>query len=151
MQFKVKHRNEVLPSEITPQGLYLDRRRFLRWGAGSAVAAAAFSSGVWNKTAWASVKLPNVTKGPYNAKDELTPYESVTTYNNFYEFGTDKEDPSRLAGSLRPRPWKVVIDGEVSKPGTYDIDELIRPHALQERIYRLRCVEAWSFCLEFYS
>ena len=137
----------MLSSEITPQAVYLDRRRFLRLGAGSAVAAAALSTGFWDKSAWAGAKLPNVIKGPYNAKDELTPYESVTTYNNFYEFGTDKEDPSRLAGSLKPRPWKVVVDGEVAKPGTFDIDELIRPHAVQERIYRLRCVEAWSMVI----
>ena len=147
MLIKVKRRGEVLPSEITPQGLYLDRRRFLRLGAGSAVAAAALAGGLWDKAAWAGVKLPNVIKGPYNAEDELTPYESVTSYNNFYEFGTDKEDPSRLAGSLKSRPWKVVVDGEVAKPGTFDIDELIRPHALQERIYRLRCVEAWSMVI----
>lgn len=146
MLIKVKRPHEVLSSEITPQGLYLDRRRFLRMGAGSAVAAAALASGLW-ETAWGGTKLPNVIKGPFNAKDELTPYESVTTYNNFYEFGTHKEDPSELAASLKPRPWKVVVDGEVAKPGTYDIDELIRPYPVQERIYRLRCVEAWSMVI----
>ena len=77
----------------------------------------------------------------------ITPYESVTSYNNFYEFGTDKEDPARLAGSLKPRPWQVVVDGEVAKPGTFDIDDLIRPYTVQERIYRLRCVEAWSMVI----
>ena len=147
MLIKVKRRSEVSPSEITPQGLYLDRRRFLRLGAGSAVAAAALSSGLW-EPAWAGTKLSQVIKGgPYNAKDELTPYESVTSYNNFYEFGTDKEDPARLAGSLKPRPWQVVVDGEVAKPGTFDIDDLIRPYTVQERIYRLRCVEAWSMVI----
>ncbi len=147
MLIKVKRRGEVLPSEITPQSLYLDRRRFLRLGAGSAVAAAALSGGLLPHIAFAGAKLPNVVKGPYNAKDELTPYESVTTYNNFYEFGTDKDDPSRLAGSFKPRPWKVVVDGEVAKPGTFDLDELIRPYQIQERIYRLRCVEAWSMVI----
>lgn len=146
MLIKVKRRSDVLSSEITPRGLYLDRRQFLRLGAGSAVAATALSGGLWCP-AWAGARLPNVVKGPFNAKDELTPYESVTTYNNFYEFGTDKEDPSQLAGSLKPHPWTVVVDGEVTKPGTYDIDELIRPYALQERIYRLRCVEAWSMVI----
>ena len=146
MLIRVKQRNEVRPSEITPQGLYLDRRRFLRLGAAGAVAAAALSGTPWER-AWAGAKLANVVKGPYNAKDELTPYESVTSYNNFYEFGTDKEDPSRLAGSLKPRPWKVVVDGEVAKPGTFDIDDLIRPYPVQERIYRLRCVEAWSMVI----
>jgi len=147
MLIKVKRRGEVSPSEITPRGLYLDRRRFLRLGAGSAVAAATLSSGLW-EPAWAGTKLSQVVKGgAYNAKDELTPYESVTSYNNFYEFGTDKEDPARLAGSLKPRPWQVVVDGEVAKPGTFDIDDLIRPYAVQERIYRLRCVEAWSMVI----
>jgi sulfoxide reductase catalytic subunit YedY len=146
MLIKVKRPGGVLPSEITPQGLYLDRRRFLRLGAGGAVAAAALSGGLL-EPAWAGAKLPNVIKGPYNAKDELTPYESVTTYNNFYEFGTDKEDPSELAASLKPRPWTVVVDGEVAKPGTFDIDDLIRPYPVQERIYRLRCVEAWSMVI----
>ena len=146
MLIKVKQRGDVSSSEITPQGLYMDRRRFLRLGAGSVLSAAALAGGLW-EPALAGVKLPNVTKGPFNAKDELTPYDSVTTYNNFYEFGTDKEDPSRLAGSLKPRPWTVVVDGEVAKPGTYDIDALIRPYALQERIYRLRCVEAWSMVI----
>ncbi|MEJ2553006.1 MAG: protein-methionine-sulfoxide reductase catalytic subunit MsrP [Gammaproteobacteria bacterium] len=146
MLIGVKQRNEVRPSEITPQGLYLDRRRFLRLGAAGAVAAAVLSGAPWER-AWAGAKLANVVKGPYNAKDELTPYESITTYNNFYEFGTDKEDPSRLAGSLRPRPWKIVVDGEVAKPGTFDIDDLVRPYPVQERIYRLRCVEAWSMVI----
>jgi len=146
MLIKVKRHGEVSSSEITPQGLYLDRRRFLRLGAGGVLSAAALSGGLW-KPAVAGVKLSHVAKGPYDTREELTPYESVTTYNNFYEFGTDKEDPSRLAGNLRPRPWKVVVDGEVAKPGTYDFDELIRPHALQERVYRLRCVEAWSMVI----
>ena len=146
MLIKVKRRNEASPSEITPQGVYLDRRRFLRLGAGSAVTAAALAGGLL-EPAWAGTKLSKVIKGPYNAKDELTPYESVTSYNNFYEFGPDKEDPSRLAGSLKPRPWRVVVDGEVAKPGTFDIDDLIRPYAVQERIYRLRCVEAWSMVI----
>lgn len=146
MLIKVKRRSEVPSSEITPEGLYLDRRRFLRLGAGSVLTAAALSSGLW-EPALAGVKLPNVTKGPYDTDEELTPYESVTSYNNFYEFGTDKEDPARLAGSFKPRPWSVTVDGEVAKPGTFDIDDLIRPYGLEERVYRLRCVEAWSMVI----
>lgn len=146
MLIKIKRLGEISPAEITPRELFLARRRFLRLGAGSVVTAAALSSGLW-QPALAGVKLPNVTKGPFNARDELTPYESVTSYNNFYELGTDKEDPARLAGSLKPRPWRVAIDGEVAKPGSFDIDELIRPHALQERVYRLRCVETWSMVI----
>jgi len=144
MLIKTTPAHPLPPSEITPPDVYADRRRFLRLGAGSVLATAALASGLLPVGAQAGVKLPNVSKGPYNAKDELTPLESVTSYNNFYEFGTDKEDPSRLAGSLNPRPWSVALAGEIAKPGVYALDDLIKPYALQERIYRLRCVEAWS-------
>ena len=144
MLIKIKSRHDVLPTEITAPEVYADRRRFLRLGAGSLLTAAALSSGLLSRAAQAGAKLPNVSKGPYNAQDELTPLESITRYNNFYEFGTDKEDPARLAGSLKTRPWTVAIDGEVARPGVFAIDDLIKPFALQERIYRLRCVEAWS-------
>lgn len=146
MLIKIKRRSDILPSEITPPDVYEARRRFLRLGAGSLVAAtglAALSPAV----ARANAKLPNVSKGPFSTQEALTPYESVTAYNNFYEFGTDKEDPARLAASLKPRPWQVAIDGEVAKPGVYEVDDLIRQHALQERVYRLRCVEAWSMVI----
>lgn len=144
MLIKIRRRHDVLPSEITAPELYADRRRFLRLGAGSLLTAAALSNGLLAVTAQAGAKLPNVSKRPYNVQDELTPLDSITRYNNFYEFGTDKEDPARLAGSLKTRPWTVAIDGEVAKPGVYAIDDLIKPFPLQERIYRLRCVEAWS-------
>jgi len=146
MLIYLKKRLVPAPSEITPSGLYLDRRRFLRLGAGSVIGAAALARGLATP-ARAATKLPRVLKGPYDPGEALTPYESVTTYNNFYEFGTEKEDPSQLAASLRPRPWKVAVEGEVSKPGLFDVDELIRPFAIEERIYRLRCVEAWSMVI----
>jgi sulfoxide reductase catalytic subunit YedY len=79
--------------------------------------------------------------------DKLTPYEDVTTYNNFYEFGTDKGDPARNAHTLRARPWSVVVEGEVHRPGTFEVDELIRRFPPEERVYRLRCVEAWSMVI----
>ena len=146
MLIHLKKRRAPAPSEITPSGLYLDRRRFLRLGAGSVIGATVLAQGL-STPALAVTKLPKVVKGPYDPGEELTPYESVTTYNNFYEFGTEKEDPSQLAASLHPRPWKVAVEGEVSKPGLFDVDELIRPFAIEERIYRLRCVEAWSMVI----
>lgn len=146
MLIKIKRRSDILPSEITPPDVYEARRRFLRLGAGSLVAATGLAA-LWPAAARANAKLPNVSKGPFSTQEELTPYESVTAYNNFYEFGTDKEDPARLAASLKPRPWQVAIDGEVAKPGVYEVDDLIRQHALQERVYRLRCVEAWSMVI----
>ena len=81
------------------------------------------------------------------APDELTPYEDVTTYNNYYEFGTGKRDPSRNAQQFQPRPWTVTVEGEVARPGTIDLDDLLRPHTAEERIYRLRCVEGWSMVI----
>ena len=147
MLIKITRRGEVLSSEITPPQVYEARRRFLRLGAGSVLLAAGLAGGAWTWPARAGAKLPDVVKGPFNADEEPTPYESVTRYNNFYEFGTDKEDPLRLAGSLKPRPWHLAVEGEVAKPGVFDIDDFIKPHVLQERVYRLRCVEAWSMVI----
>lgn len=144
MLIKIKRAHEPLPSEITAPELYAERRRFLRLGAGGALAVAALSAGLLPMPARAGAKLSGVTKSAYRVDDELTPFEAITTYNNFYEFGSDKESPARLANKLKPRPWSVAIDGEVAKPGVYAIDDLIKPFGLQERVYRLRCVEAWS-------
>jgi sulfoxide reductase catalytic subunit YedY len=77
----------------------------------------------------------------------LTPYKDVTTYNNYYEFGTEKEDPAEYAVDFKTRPWSIAVAGECNKPGTYDLDDFIKPYALEERIYRLRCVEAWSMVI----
>ncbi|GAA4021810.1 protein-methionine-sulfoxide reductase catalytic subunit MsrP [Deinococcus rubellus] len=85
--------------------------------------------------------------GPYDVSDPVTPYQQATTYNNFYEFGTDKADPARLAATLKPRPWTVKIDGEVKKPMTVDIDTLQSWFPLEDRIYRMRCVEGWSMVM----
>ena len=85
--------------------------------------------------------------GPYDTTEAVTPYQQATTYNNYYEFGTDKADPARLAGNLRTRPWTVRIDGEVRKPQTVDIDTLQSWFPLEDRVYRMRCVEAWSMVM----
>jgi sulfoxide reductase catalytic subunit YedY len=92
-------------------------------------------------------QLEGVVKGPFGTTEPLTPYESVTTYNNFYEFGTDKASPAQTAGSLKSRPWTVKVDGECNHPADYDLDDLIKPHALEERVYRMRCVEGWSMVI----
>jgi len=136
-------------SEVTPYSLYLRRRDFLALGAGSAVAAAALS---FTRTALAKGEpdlalLPNVKKGPFATDEKQTPYEDVTHYNNYYEFGTDKTDPAANAGSFRTRPWKVSFEGEIQKPQTVTIDDLLKWFPLEERIYRMRCVEAWSMVI----
>ena len=125
-------RPPALPtSEITDERLYWSRREFIGAAGAGAVAAALPLE-----------RLPALAAG--SDEDKLTPWEDVTGYNNFYEFGTDKSDPAKYAGGLRTRPWKVDVDGEVAKPAEYDIDDLLRGLAPEERVYRHRCVEGWS-------
>ena len=128
-------------SEITPRELYYDRRRFMQLTAGTALAAL-FSPNIFGKE-----KLPAVMSPNNPLANELTPLKDVTRYNNFYEFGTGKEDPAQHAGSLITRPWTVTIEGEVNKPKTFDIDDLLKLAPLEERVYRLRCVETWSMVI----
>jgi len=125
-------------SDVTPKQFYLNRRRFL--AAGSAIA------GAWAlpTPASATMKLNNVTKSAYTVNEKITSREDITSYNNYYEFGTDKGDPSHYANTLRPSPWQVVVGGLVNKPKTYDLDSIMKIAPLEERIYRHRCVEAWS-------
>jgi sulfoxide reductase catalytic subunit YedY len=125
-------------SNVTPKQFYLNRRRFL--AAGSAIA------GAWAlpTPASATMKLNNVTKSSYTVNEKITPLADITSYNNYYEFGTDKGDPSHYANTLRPSPWQVVVSGLVNKPKTYDLDSIMKIAPLEERIYRHRCVEAWS-------
>jgi len=149
MLIKQKKASDVKGSEITPKSVYMDRRRFIQ-SAAFAGAGAALMTGLPGAEALAAAdrkhgkKLAGVIKGPYSTDAEPTAYEHVTGYNNFYEFGTGKEDPVVQAQDFKPRPWKVTVGGEVGKPGVYDFDDLIKPHQLEERVYRFRCVEAWS-------
>ena len=154
----IKQPSDIPPSEITPPQVFLDRRRFMRDSAGMA-AAAMFGAGLAPfgvRTAEAALatdpdargpRLEGVVESEFRADEELTPYADITSYNNFYEFGTDKRDPSRHAGDFVPRPWSVQVLGECAKPGEYDYEDIVKPHRLEERIYRLRCVEAWSMVI----
>ncbi|MEO6958885.1 MAG: protein-methionine-sulfoxide reductase catalytic subunit MsrP [Burkholderiaceae bacterium] len=133
----------VAPSEITPEAVWRSRRQWLRQAGlgtiavmgGRVLPAGAASSGS------PLVSVPNHT---YWVTDALTPEKDITTYNNFYEFGTEKGDPSRYAGAMQTEPWAVTVEGEVDHPGVYDIDALLKLAGLEERVYRHRCVEAWS-------
>jgi sulfoxide reductase catalytic subunit YedY len=128
--------------EITPEAVYLGRRAVLRGGAW----ALAASAGLTGAAARAD-GLPPIKKGPFATGEPQTPLKDVTTYNNFYEFGTDKGDPAANAHTLKTRPWTVAFEGEIKKPQTIDIDTLLKMFPLEERIYRLRCVEAWSMVI----
>ena len=141
-------------SEITPPEVYLRRREFLRSGAVGAVGA--LGSGalllapgrLFAAQAARSLRALDAKRNAkYSTAEEFTDYDDATSYNNFYEFGTDKEDPAQKAHTLVPQPWSVVIDGEVGRPGRVAFEDLVKPHALEERVYRLRCVEAWSMVI----
>jgi len=132
------------PSEITPQALYLDRRRFIR---GTAIGGVALAAGLTAPRAFGAPDLGGAAKSRFSTAEELTSKKAITSYNNFYEFGTDKGDPARTSVDFKARPWTLAIGGEVEKPDTYDVDALIARYPIEERIYRLRCVEAWSMVI----
>lgn len=145
----IKNKTEIPSSEITPEALYRNRRMFLKTAAfataGLATAGVAASISASRNPQDPSWKRPPA--GPTNTGEDLTPYKDVTTYNNFYEFGTDKDDPSENAGDFKTRPWKIAVEGEVKKPAVYDLDDFLKPHNLEDRVYRLRCVEGWSMVI----
>jgi sulfoxide reductase catalytic subunit YedY len=128
---------DIRSSEITDEHVYLNRREFLRSAGGLSLGAAA------------AMTLPAglACASDATAQDKITPERDATTYNNFYEFGTRKADPARNAHTLRPKPWSVQVDGLVSKPASYALEDFIKPHAIEERIYRMRCVERWSMVI----
>ena len=138
----------IQPSEITPESVYRSRREFLAKLAGvgaAAVVRPTIAQEVMNVTL---VERLEYQRNPrYSTSDKANTYAEITGYNNFYEFGTGKEDPAANAHRLRPRPWSVMVDGECEKPGKLALEDLLRPHALEERVYRLRCVEAWSMVI----
>lgn len=160
MLIKIARPSDCHESEITPEALYLSRRRFLG-GSLSGIALASMPGlasaepsrydGVDQAAqtpAWFSEKLVALKWGAVTVKGEsITPFSDATHYNNFYEFGPEKTDPAANAGALKTEPWSVVIDGEVAKPGKYALEDFIAPYQLEERIYRLRCVEAWSMVI----
>jgi sulfoxide reductase catalytic subunit YedY len=137
-------------SEITDERLYLDRRRFIAGAAALGLAGGAVSDAVLADLAEAKTPSGTPLKATRNPAfvnpDPLTKYEDASTYNNFYEFGVNKDDPARHAHTLKTRPWTVKVDGLVGKPKTFDIDDLLKL-PLEERVYSLRCVEAWSMII----
>jgi len=147
----IKTAQDLRESDVTPRELYLRRREFLAVAGGTAVAVATNGLGpVFTGTPTAAAqnpgaqKLANLVKSPFNTDEKMNSYRDVTTYNNFYEFGLDKADPAKYAHTLRPRPWTVVVEGQCGKPGSYNIEDIMKWAPLEERIYRHRCVEGWS-------
>jgi sulfoxide reductase catalytic subunit YedY len=135
---------DIAPSEITPREVYLRRREFMV-GAASLGMMTGLSAGLPSSARAAALQAepsPLSTTG-----EPKTSLSDITTYNNFYEFGVDKGDPARYAGKLTTKPWKVKIDGLVNKGGEFDLDDIVKPARLEERVYRMRCVEGWSMVI----
>ena len=159
MLVKTPRRNDCTESQVTPEAIYLNRRQVIQ---GAAIATAivglpaiaradsARYAGVdiADPPAWLQPKLQQARWEAVKAKGEaITPFADASHYNNFYEFGPDKGDPARNASRMTTEPWVVTVDGEVARPGQYSVEDLVSPTQLEERIYRLRCVEAWSMVI----
>ncbi len=150
MLLRIKPQSQPRPSEITPESVFQNRRLFLGQAAAAGVvpALAAFPGQGRAATPEGADTLDAARSPVYTADEkQLTSYEDASRYNNFYEFGTDKSDPSRNSGAFEPRPWSVEVKGEVKGAGIYNIEDLIKRYPLEERVYRLRCVEAWSMVI----
>jgi sulfoxide reductase catalytic subunit YedY len=155
MLVRSSNQNDPLGSEITPKAVYARRRQILKAAMAAAGGGSLAGLPALGRASSAPLAPPSdsprqrlqAVVSPFSTDEKPTPYRDVTTYNNFYEFGTDKDDPHRNAGSLRTRPWTVVVEGEVAKPRMFGIDELLKLAPLEERIYRMRCVEGWSMVI----
>ena len=150
----IKKPNDIPTSEITPKRSYISRRAFITGAvaAGAALAGGAYlrsgSSGEHSETVEASgEKLSGIVKSQYSTTETPTSFKDITNYNNYYEFSTDKYAPAGLSKSFRTRPWTVRVEGMVKKPQTLDIDSIMKLAPLEERIYRMRCVEGWSMVI----
>ncbi len=141
----IKTPTDLGESDVTPLEIYQQRRRFLQ--SGVAMAGAALTGSLWLPSASAAISPGNVIPGPFSTDEKKTDRKDVLTYNNFYEFGVSKSDPAKHAHRMKTDPWSVEIVGECEKPGTYTLEDILAPHALEERIYRLRCVEGWSMVI----
>ncbi|HEY9050992.1 MAG TPA: protein-methionine-sulfoxide reductase catalytic subunit MsrP [Gammaproteobacteria bacterium] len=145
MAIIIKKPDAIKPSEITSESDYLNRRKFLKQ-------SALILGSAWvGRDALATVNeqraLQNIQKSKFSTTEKLNSFEEITTYNNFYEFGTSKSAPAINAVDFKPRPWSITVEGEAEKTGVFDLEDFIKPYAMEERIYRLRCVEGWSMVI----
>jgi sulfoxide reductase catalytic subunit YedY len=140
MLVRVKKSWELPESAVTPERVYLNRRQIMA-GVGAATALAAFPGLA------AASRYDDIAPSPFSTDEELTSFDDVTSYNNFYEFGTGKTDPKKYAGAMTTEPWSVEVSGHCGKPGTYALEDILAKQNIEERIYRLRCVEAWSMVI----
>lgn len=147
MLIKIKKSSDLRDCDVTDQALYYERRHFINNSAKLVATGLMAGYGLWPKLTSASIDFSNIKKSEYSLKKRPTSIKSVTSYNNFYEFGSGKKDPAMYAHQLKTEPWSISVEGYCNKPGTYNLEDIINPHILEERIYRLRCVEAWSMII----
>lgn len=161
MLIRIRSKSEVLSSEITPESAYFNRRTLMKAMSASAlsfglpsIAGYAFADEIYKAAedrtdtpAWLKQKIAERTVAKNSINEPLTPYKDATHYNNFYEFGLEKSDPAEYEDKFNSHPWNVEITGEVDKPGLYQLEDFVKPYHLEDRVYRFRCVEAWSVVL----
>ncbi len=138
---------DIPSSEITSRSNYLDRRRFLEGSVAAAASLAVPAAGAAVLPTARRAQLEDVVASPLSTDEAPNSYEDITTYNNFYEFGTGKDDPYRNAQEFEPRPWTLEVAGHAERTGVFDLEDFVKPYQLEERIYRMRCVEAWSMVI----
>ena len=146
----IQHPPDIASSEITEERIFLNRREFIHSAAGATLGVAAGSLSLGKDAEAMSLgqqEIPNVQPGPFGTDEPKNSFEDITSYNNYYEFGLDKRDPSRNAHALTTSPWTIRVDGHVAKPADYHIEDLLKGIPFEERVYRLRCVEAWSMVI----
>ncbi len=160
----IRKPDDIPSSEITPESVYINRRKFIGKSAGIALGGAAGGALIGGaaggmlagRPGRASAQTAQVAQRDWSGvrtelDEELTPFEDVTSYNNFYEFGVEKDDPVKKAHTLRPRPWAIEVGGMCANPGVFGLEDFIQPGTMEDRIYRMRCVEAWSMVIPWYG
>lgn len=147
----IKLADDIKSSEITDENLYQSRREFIRAASVVVVTVAAGAVLPDGLLADSQDRWPKGKKGPYDTDEEVNTYKDITTYNNFYEFGTDKSDPAEYSKDFKTSPWKVSVEGEVKHTGNYNLEDLLKNHTMEDRIYRHRCVEGWSMVIPWHG
>jgi sulfoxide reductase catalytic subunit YedY len=147
----IRRAQGIQSSEITDEKLYRGRREFIRKASAATVVLAA--GGLFTGLSLAASQNPWPTgkRGPYDTDEQPNSFKDITTYNNFYEFGTDKSDPAEYAANFKTSPWKVAIEGEIKRPAVYNLEDLIKSTKMEDRIYRHRCVEGWSMVIPWFG
>jgi len=146
MAFLIKNEKKIKSFEVTPEKTYLNRRNLIK-SIGILSASTPLSSVLADNHEINKANLKFIKNSEFSTKEQVNSFEEITTYNNFYEFGLGKSDPYRYSGNFKPKPWAVSVTGEADKTGVFSYEDIVASHQLEERIYRLRCVEAWSMVI----